>query len=151
MPKIRSTLFLTVSNSIISSLARFCWGYFFCSLPATWLCNTQEQLSDQGDKLYEDFFEGKITREVYTKQKDALRERQEEVIHAENTVQERINELSADYSTFVEKYKGLAGLDNLSAEIAADLLDRVTIWPDGRLEIKLNYLDEIALVYGGKL
>lgn len=107
-------------------------------------CNTQEQLSNQGDKLYEDFFEGKISREAYIEQKAALSERQEEVSQAENTVRKRINELSADHNTFVKKYKGLADLDNLTAEIAADLLDRVTIWPDGRVEIELNYLDEIT-------
>lgn len=63
---------------------------------------------------------------------------------AENIVRKRVNELSADHNTFVKKYKGLADLDNLTAEIAADLLDRVTIWPDGRVEIELNYLDEIT-------
>ena len=36
---------------------------------------------------------------------------------------------------------------NLTAKIATDLLNRVTIWPDGRMEIELNYLDEIALAF----
>ena len=105
----------------------------------------QEQLSDQGQKLYEDFFEGAISRDVYTKEKAALMERQEEANRAEDTLKQRIDELTADPGIFVEKYKDLFDLGELTAEIATDLLNRVTIWPDGRMEIELNYLDEIAL------
>lgn len=105
----------------------------------------QEQLSDQGQKLYEDFFEGTISREVYTKQKAALMERQEEANRTEDTLKQRIDELTTDPGSFVEKCKEHSDLGGLTAEIAADLLNRVTIWPDGRLEIELNYLDEIAL------
>ena len=41
-----------------------------------------------------------------------------------------------------------AELDKLTTEIAADLLDRITIWQDGRVEISLNYLDDIASTLG---
>lgn len=40
-------------------------------------------------------------------------------------------------------YSSYSELDGMTSEIAADLLDRVTIWPDGGLDIKLRYLDEI--------
>ena len=105
----------------------------------------QEQLSDQGQKLYEDFFEGLISRATYDKQKAALAERQEEINRTEDTVRKRIGDLTADRDILVEKYRSLTELDNLTAEISADLLNRVTIWPDGRIEVELNYLDEIAL------
>ena len=36
-------------------------------------------------------------------------------------------------------------IKNPSAEIVADLLNRVTIWSDSRMEVDLNYFDEIAL------
>ena len=105
----------------------------------------QEQLSDQGQKLYENFVAGMISREAYAKQKDVLTERQEEVNRAKDTVKQRINELTAGHDILVEKYRALSELNNLTAEIAANLLNRVTIWPDGRMEVELNYLDEIAL------
>lgn len=88
-----------------------------------------------------------ISREAYAKQKAALTERQEEVNRAEDTVKQRINELTAGHNILVEKYKDLSELNNLTAEIAANLLNRVTIWPDGRMEVELNYLDEIALAF----
>ena len=44
---------------------------------------------------------------------------------------------------FIEKYKGLTDLDKLTAELAADLLRFIKIWPDGRVNVELNYLDEI--------
>ena len=46
-------------------------------------------------------------------------------------------------SKFVEKYEGLTDLDKLTAELSADLLHSVKIWPDGRVNVELNYLDEI--------
>ena len=111
------------------------------------LLTVQEQLSDQGQKLYEDFVEGMISRVTYDKQKAALAERQEEINRAENTVRRRIGNLTADNDILVEKYRNLAELDNLTAEISADLLNRVTIWPDGRMKVELNYLDEIELAF----
>lgn len=47
---------------------------------------------------------------------------------------------------YVEKYSHYSDLDNLTSEIAADLLSRVTIWPDGGMEIQLNYLDDIPVI-----
>ena len=107
----------------------------------------QEQLSDQGQRLYEDFVEGTISRATYNKQKAALAERQEEINRTEDTVRQRIGNLTANSDILVEKYRNLTELDNLTAEIATDLLNRVTIWPDGRMEVELNYLDEIALAF----
>ena len=46
-------------------------------------------------------------------------------------------------SKFVEKYDGLTGLDKLTAELSADLLRSVKICPDGRVNVELNYMDEI--------
>jgi len=58
----------------------------------------------------------------------------------------RIAKISAADNRYVEKYSRCSELDTLTREISSDLLDRVTIWPDGRLEITLNYLDESPLM-----
>ena len=60
-------------------------------------------------------------------------------------MKQRISELTTDHDVLVEKYRDLSELDNLTAEIVADLLNRVTIWSDSRMEVDLNYFDEIAL------
>ena len=107
----------------------------------------QEQLSNQGQKFYEDFVEGTISRATYDKQKAVLAERQEEVNRAEDAVKQQISGLTAGHDILVGKYQSLTELDSLTAEISTDLLDRVTIWPDGRMEVELNYLDEIGLAF----
>lgn len=56
--------------------------------------------------------------------------------------EQRIFKAKSEHSLFVENYGKYTELDELTNEIASDLLERVTIWPDGRLDISLNYLDE---------
>ena len=48
---------------------------------------------------------------------------------------------------FVRSCSKYTKLDKLMSEIAAALLERVTVWPDGRLDISLSYLDELANIY----
>lgn len=107
------------------------------------LMGFQGQLSGQSEKLYEDYVGGILSRDDYTKQKAALLERREYACRREAEIRQRIAEIDATKSRYVEKYSCYAELDVLTAEIASDLLDRVTIWPDGGLEIALNYLDDI--------
>lgn len=104
----------------------------------------QEQLTEQDRRLYEDFVDGKLKRETYLTKKAALRQRLEEVPVKVESVNQHISTLKSGYSGFVDSYSKYTELDKLTDEIAADLLDRVTIWPDGRLNISLNYLDEYS-------
>jgi predicted nuclease with TOPRIM domain len=103
-----------------------------------------EQLTEQDRRLYEDFVDGKLKRETYLTKKAALRQRLEEVPVKVESVNQRISTLKSGYSGFVDSYSKYTELEKLTDEIAADLLDRVTIWPDGRLDISLNYLDEYS-------
>ncbi len=80
------------------------------------------------------------------KQKAALLEQRETAQKREAELRQRIAKISAANSRYVEKYSRCVELDTLTEEISSDLLDRVTIWPDGRLEITLNYLDESPLM-----
>ena len=43
----------------------------------------------------------------------------------------------------IEQFKSYAGITALTKEISADLLQSVTIYPDGRMDIRLNLADEI--------
>lgn len=42
-------------------------------------------------------------------------------------------------------------LDKLTTELSTDLLRSVKIWPDGRVNVELNYLDEIPHAVSRKL
>lgn len=114
------------------------------------LLDFQEQFSRHCEKLYEDFLDGLLSKESYARQKAALLERRESACQRENEIRGRIEEIDTDNNRYVEKYSRYSELDVLTADISSDLLDRVTIWPDGRLEITLNYLDESPLMFDRK-
>ena len=43
----------------------------------------------------------------------------------------------------IEHFKSYAGITALTREISIELLHSVTIYPDGRMDIRLNLADEI--------
>ena len=43
----------------------------------------------------------------------------------------------------IEQFTSYAGITALTKEISAELLQSVTIYPDGRMDIRLNLADEI--------
>ena len=47
---------------------------------------------------------------------------------------------------FIEKYKEYTELDTLTPEIARDIVNRVTVYHDGKIEIELALRDELEAV-----
>ena len=43
----------------------------------------------------------------------------------------------------IEQFKSYAGITALTREISIELLHSVTIYPDGRMDIRLNLADDI--------
>ena len=107
------------------------------------LTGFQRQLAGYSEKLYEDLICGVLSKNDYAKQKTEFLQRRELASQREAEIRSHIAELSESGGRYVEKYSSYSELDGMTSEIAADLLDRVTIWPDGGLDIKLRYLDEI--------
>jgi hypothetical protein len=102
----------------------------------------QERITEQDRGLYEAFVDGKLTREMYITKKAALQQHLKEISKKTELTEQRIFKAKSEHSLFVENYGKYTELDELTNEIASDLLERVTIWPNGRLDIALNYLDE---------
>ena len=48
----------------------------------------------------------------------------------------------------IEQFKRYAGITALTREISIELLQSVTIYPDGRMDIWLNLADEIKTLMG---
>lgn len=48
----------------------------------------------------------------------------------------------------IEQFKRYAGITELTREISIELLQSVTIYPDGRMDIRLNIADEIKSLMG---
>lgn len=100
----------------------------------------QARLSAEITKLYEGYVDGKLTKQTYSEQKSALSEKLKQVHRAEELFTQSAV-CDSGQSEFVEKYRGLAGMEVLTKEQIGDLLERVTVFPEGRLEIKLRFLD----------
>lgn len=111
----------------------------------------QQEVTEESRKLYEQYaLDGTLSRESYAQQKADLLNRRDSAYQAETEIRARISSLTQETNLFVEKYQGLTGLETLAEDLAADLLQRVTIWPGGRIEISLNYLDKIPFVLSPK-
>lgn len=95
--------------------------------------------------------EGSMSRTEYADKKVALLDRREKAYRDEAAAKQRLESLWTGESKFVEKYEGLMNLDKLTTELSADLLRSVKIWPDGRVNVELNYLDEIPHAVSRKL
>ena len=102
----------------------------------------QERITEQNRGLYEAFVDGKLNLEMYITKKAALRQHLEEISEKTESIEQRIFKAKSEHNCFVESYGKYSELNELTSEITSDLLERVTIWPDGRLDISLNYLDE---------
>jgi len=105
-----------------------------------------KKIKEQTQRLYEGFVEGQLNRETYIAQKTTLQRRSEEISDKAESVKQDSSAAITNNNLFVESYSKYMELDKLTSAIAADLLDRVTVWPDGRLNISLNYLDELAKI-----
>ena len=112
----------------------------------------QQQITEESRILYEAYaMEGSMSRTEYADKKVALLDRREKAYRDEAAAKQRLESLWTGESKFVEKYEGLMNLDKLTTELSADLLRSVKIWPDGRVNVELNYLDEIPHAVSRKL
>lgn len=87
--------------------------------------------------------EGEISRESFAAQKKALTAQAEEISHTVLELERKISDSDDGGNAVIEQFKSYAGITALTREISADLLQSVTIYPDGRMDIRLNLADEI--------
>ena len=79
---------------------------------------------------------------------DGLTERQSEAAQNKASILKEIAAAQTEKNQFVARYSKYADLDELTTEIAEELVDRITIYPDGRIDIRLNYIDELKQFMG---
>lgn len=76
-------------------------------------------------------------------QKKVLTAQTEEITCTVLELERKISGSDDNSSAVIEQFKSYAGITALTKEISADLLQSVTIYPDGRMDIWLNLVDEI--------
>lgn len=103
----------------------------------------QLELKRQITELYEDVMDGMLSRDAYAVQKAKLVEQRNAAQKAEADAEAEISEQTSDRPPCMEGYLPYADLSVLPDDAVIDLLDRVTVWPEGQLEVSLKFLDEM--------
>ena len=107
------------------------------------LQSRKAQLDERLQDLYERLVEGEISRESFAAQKKALTAQTEEITCTVLELERKISGSDDNSNAVIEQFKSYAGITALTKEISADQLQAVTIYPDGRMDIRLNLADEI--------
>ena len=106
----------------------------------------QRELTQKIEKLYENaVIDNLLSREAYTAQKARLVEQRNDTQKAETEIQAELFEQTCDRSIYVEQYQRYAEIEVLPDDAIADLLDRVTVWSDGRLEVSMKFFNELSV------
>ena len=94
---------------------------------------------------YEDFRIERLGREAYLKKKASLEAREEEVRHRLSDQQKALEEVEeaghSGNNILTNIMTGNEGIDidTLTADLAGKLIDKVTVWPDGKTEIAWTF------------
>ena len=67
----------------------------------------------------------------------------EEITRTVLELERKISGSDDSGNAVIEQFKSYAGITALTREISTELLQSVTIYPDGRMDIQLNLADEI--------
>lgn len=107
------------------------------------LQSRKARLDKRLQDLYERLVEGEISRESFAAQKKALTAQAEEISRTVLELERKMSGSDDNSNAVIEHFKSYAGITALTREISIDLLHSVTIYPDGRMDIRLNLADEI--------
>ena len=107
------------------------------------LQSRKAQLDKRLRNLYEGLVEGDRSRESFAAQKKALTAQAEEISRTVLELERKISGSDDGSNAVIEHFKSYAGITALTREISIELLHSVTIYPDGRMDIRLNLVDEI--------
>ena len=107
------------------------------------LQSRKAQLDERLQDLYEHLVEGEISREIFAAQKKSMTTQAEEISRTILELERKISGSDDSGNAVIEQFKSYAGITALTKEISTELLQSVTIYPDGRMDIRLNLADEI--------
>ena len=107
------------------------------------LQSRQAQLDKRLRNLYEGLVEGDRSRESFAAQKKALTVQAEDISHTVLELEHKISGSDDGSNAVIEQFKSYAVITALTREISIELLHSVTIYPDGRMDIRLNLADDI--------
>ncbi len=107
------------------------------------LQNRKAQIDERLQDLYERLVEGEISRGSFATQKKSLTAQAEDISCAMLELERKVSGGDDSGNAVIEQFKSYAGITALTKESSTELLQSVTIYPDGRMDIRLNLADEI--------
>lgn len=110
----------------------------------TALQNRRQQLELLLQNLYEQLIDGSTDRAAYLAQKQKITAQLQELTEKEAELKAAASASEPDTSPLLERYRQYTELDTLTPAIAKELVQRVVVYPDSRLEVQLNCRDELA-------
>lgn len=109
----------------------------------TALQNRRQQLELLLQNLYEQLIDGSTDREAYLSQKQKITAQLQELTEKDAELKASASVSDADTSPVLERYRQYTELDTLTPAVAKELVQRVVVYPDSRLEVQLNCRDEL--------
>lgn len=111
------------------------------------LQSNKEQTERRLQDMYEAFFEGGLEKEEYLARKQTLSGQLSQLTEEIESLEAALTkEEDSEAGSIISKYKSYAGIDDLAEVNLRDLLDRVTIYPDGVLRVRLSFCDELESI-----
>lgn len=107
------------------------------------LQSRKNQLEKAFQDLYEKLIDGTIDKETYLSHKASNQAKAQELSEQMERLEESSQAATEQGGAFIEKYREYTELENLTAEVANDVVKRVTVYKDGGVEIELALRDEL--------
>lgn len=113
------------------------------------LCRVQDSchaLESHIRELYEKVFFGEMDKEAYLEEKKAASEKRDALRQEAEKLETELRNARADgrlKNGFVDSFTMYAEVKELTAEIVADVLQEIVIYPDRTISIVWNYRDEL--------
>ncbi len=107
------------------------------------LQSRKNQLEKALQDLYEKLIDGTIDKETYLSHKASNQAKAQELSEQMERLEKSSQAATEQGGAFIEKYREYTELENLTAEVANDVVKRVTVYKDGGIEIELALRDEL--------
>ena len=101
--------------------------------------------------LYEQLIDGSTDRKAYLAQKQKITAQLQELTEKEAELKAAVIASHTDTSPILERYRQYTELDTLTPAIAKELVQRVVLYSDSRLEVQLNCRDELEEMLAGAI
>lgn len=107
------------------------------------LQSQKNQLEKDLQDLYEKLIDGAIDKETYLSHKASNQSKMQELSEQMERLEKSSQAATEQGGAFIEKYREYTELETLTAEVANDVVKRVTVYKDGGIEIELTLRDEL--------